>query len=38
MQPVARVKFDVASQFQHSLENDMLRRSNETIGGNQLWK
>jgi hypothetical protein len=31
-----RGKFKVASQFQHSLKKDMLRRSNQVTGGNLL--
>jgi hypothetical protein len=36
MQPIPRIKSCVASQFHHSLEKDMLRRSNEPTGGGDL--
>src|SRR5260221_9505755 len=34
---VPRVKFKIASQFQHSLKKNALRRSNEAAGGSHWW-
>jgi hypothetical protein len=33
-----KIKSEAARQFQHSYKKDMVRRSNEAIGGNQVWK